>query len=153
MASVEDQVITKLNEIHQATYGNTVESLIFDGCKLLKMIPFGPGSSNETHEYRQPVLLTDELGFSTGSDAFEYNSPVPSDRKKAIVRAHDISLGSAMSLSDAKLSIIDKKHYKENAGEIVKTMRQSMSKLLEILCLYGQDEEGLAKIESVKIDL
>ena len=151
MAGIDEALITKLNEIHQEKYANSVERLLPDNTKLLKAIPFSKGGEGDGPEYRQPCLLSDELGFSTGEDAFEYNPPVPSNRKKAKIKGFDIALTSAMSISDAKLSVQDEKNYAENGGDIIKTMKLSFAKLLEILHMYGQDADGLAKIASVDV--
>ena len=145
--ALQDQDVTSLNEMHQATYADTIERTLPDGTKFQKYVPFEKGDDSETHEYKQTLMLKDELGFSMGEGAFSYNPPVPGDRKKAKIKANDLALTGAMSIGDAKQSLDDKKKYRNNAGSIVESMNASMRKILEMQLMYGR--MGLAEIKSV----
>lgn len=142
-----DKQVTDLNEMHQETYADLIERTLPDGTKFQKYIPFEKGDDSETHEYRQTLMLKDELGFSMGQGAFKYNPPIPGDRKKAKIKANDLALTAAMSIGDASQSVIDKKKYKNNAGSIIESMNSSMRKVLEMQFMYGK--MGLAEIKNI----
>jgi hypothetical protein len=143
-----------LSGLFKEVYGDSVQNLVPDAAKFIKIVPFVPEEKEIGNYYHQPVILSHEQGvtyaaFNAG--AFSLNDAIAMTMQDAQVSSCQILLRSAISYDAAARASKSKKAFQKATQLIVENMIESMSKRVEIANLYGQS--GLATIaSSVNVD-
>jgi hypothetical protein len=137
-------VLSSLNGNFKERYGE-LKNLIPDGVKVLNMIKFSQKDRNGNF-YHAPVILGQEHGVTFASsedDAFNLNPPISGQMKDVTIKGTPMVLRSALgyvtaqrALAGGETSFMDATKY------LISNMLRSMTKKLEITCLYGQSGWG-----------
>ena len=142
--------VTTLNGHLKEVYAENIKDLRPDGVKLLNRIDFIAADKVAGNYYHQPVILSNEHGFSYGGaegNAFALNAAIASVSKDAQVRGTELVLVSYLSIAAASRSQNSKAAFKSETKLLVENMMKSMAKRLEIGLLYGQ--VGIGLVDSV----
>ena len=128
-------------------YADNIQSLIPEGVRLLKAIPFASGDKETGDKYIQPVALTHEFGFSVGSGAFALRDSIAAVYAEAQVQGKNLLLRTSVSYDAMSSASNNKKAFMKWSEQIVGNMTSSFTKRLEILHFYGSS--SLAEVASV----
>lgn len=133
-----------LNGLFKETYADKMERLIPDGKKILERVKFISKEKQPGNAYHQPVVLAMEHGVTYADPtegAFALEVPVAGQIQDAVVKGYQLLLRSAMSYAQAARSAgPGERAFEEATKYLVGSMMDSVTKRLEIECLYGQDE-------------
>ena len=123
-------------------YADSLQSLVPEGVKLIKAVPFTAGDKELGDKYVQPLALTHEFGFSSGSGAFTLNSSVAATYAEAQVEGKNLLLRSAVSYDAMARASNSKKSFMKWSEQILGNMASSFNKRLEVLHFYGSTNIG-----------
>jgi hypothetical protein len=123
-------------------YADSLQSLIPDGVRLLKLVKFSSGEKELGDKYIQPLSLTHEFGFSVGSGAFSLNDAVAGVYEEAQVQGKNLLLRTQVSYDAMAKASNNKKAFMKWSEQIVGNMTESFTKRLEILAFYGSTSLG-----------
>jgi len=144
---------SSLNGLFKEVYEDKLLRLIPDGKKILQTIKFVGKDRQPGNAYHQPVVLAMEHGVTFADDtegAFALNPPVAGQIKDAVVKGYQLVLRSAMPYAQASRSMgPGERAFEEATKYLVGSMLDSIQKKLEIECLYGNKEYGLANAAAV----
>lgn len=118
-------------------YADELHTLVPDGVRLVKMIKFESGEKELGDKYIQPVALTHEFGFSTGTGAFTLNAAVAAVYAEAQVEGKNLLLRTQVSYDAMAKASTSKKAFMKWSEQILGNMTSSFTKRLEILHFYG----------------
>lgn len=138
-----------LSGLFKEVYGDEIMTLIPDAAKIIKIVPFVPRDKEIGNKYHQPVILSHEQGFTYAAydaGAFALNGYIALAMQDAQVSSSQILLQAAISYDAAARASSSKKAFQKATELIVENMVESMSKRVEISCLYGAS--GLATVAS-----
>jgi len=144
-------VPTTLNGLFKEIYADRVENLVPEAAKIVKMIPFVPRDKEIGNKYHQPVILSWEHGMTYAAfnaGAFALNSSVALDMQDAQVSSSQMLLRSQISYDAAARAANSKKAFVKATELLVENMMESMTKRVEIACLYGVSGIGEADSSS-----
>ena len=137
-----------LNGLFKEVYEDNLKRLIPDGKKVLSRVKFVSKDKQPGNAYHQPVVLAMEHGVTFADDtegAFALNPPVAGQIKDAVVKGFQLVLRSAMPYAQASRSMgPGERAFEEATKYLVGSMLDSIQKKLEIECIYGGKEYGLA---------
>src|SRR6478735_5005483 len=94
--------MTTLNGNFKEVYADDIVNLIPSSEELMSAIPFAAPSDRVGREFVQPVIVSQELGFSYGGtvgDAFALNDAIPGAVVDAKVSPYEFVLRSGLSVS------------------------------------------------------
>jgi hypothetical protein len=131
---------TTLNGFFKEVYGDDILNLVPESSKLVKIVPFVPSEKETGNKYHQPVILANEQGFTYAAydaGAFALNEQIALAMKDAQVSPSQILLRSAISYDAAARASKSSKAFAKTMTLVVENMLESMSKRVEISCLYG----------------
>jgi hypothetical protein len=147
MAQPAINQLSTLNGNFKIRYGE-LATLIPDGVKLLKLIPFSQ-KERLGASYNTVAVLAQEHGVTAGAadeDAFTLNAAIAGQTKEVSVKGTSFVLRSQLgyiaasrAASGSEAAFVDATKY------LVSNMLRSMSKKLEITVLYGQASWGKVK--------
>lgn len=141
--------LSTLNGIAKEVYADGVKTLIPDGTKVQKMVPFSTKEKIGNY-YHQPVLLSYEHGFtfaSSGAGAFSINDSVSSVMKDAQIQPSQILLKSQIDYETAARAAKGKNAFVDATSLMFESMQKSFRKRLEVQAIYGS--AGLATVASL----
>ncbi len=154
MAAKANTVDT-LNGLFKEVYADSLMSLVPEAARIQKDAPFVARDKREGNQYHQPVRLTRAHGWtlSTSGDAFPLNPAEPARTSDAVVQGSSfvlrevISYGAAAKLSTG--SGADRKRaFVSGTAYMVENMTETSAFILELQCLYGQQDLGLVESRS-----
>jgi hypothetical protein len=128
-------------------YADSLDTLIPEGVRLLKMVPFNAGDKELGDNYIQPVCLTHEHGFTVGSGAFTLNAAINATYAEAQVAGKNLLLRTSISYDAAAKASNSKKAFMKWSEQVVGNMTSSFTKRLEVLHFYGA--ASLGKVSAV----
>lgn len=128
-------------------YADSIQTLIPEGVRLVKMVKFESGEKELGDKYIQPVALTHEVGFSVGTGAFSLKAAIAAVYAEAQVEGKSMLLRTQVAYDAMAKASRDKKAFAKWSEPIVSNMTSSFTKRLEILHFYGGS--SLAKISAV----
>lgn len=128
-------------------YADSIQDLIPEGVRLLKMVRFESGEKETGDKYVQPLTLTHESGFSVGSGAFALNDSVAASYAEAQVEGKNLLLRTQVSYDAAAKASNSKKAFRKWGDQVIGNMTSSFKKRLEILHFYGGT--GLGQVSAV----
>lgn len=135
-----------LTGLFKEAYGDSVENLVPEVAKLVKMVPFIERDKEEGNYYHQPVILSMEHGITyaaPGAGAFSLNDPIAMNMGDAQIQGSQMLLRAALSYDAAAKASNNKKAFVKATELIVENMMESMTKRLEVALLYGASTGGL----------
>lgn len=144
--------LSTLNGLFKEVYADAIRDLVPSAVKLQKEIRFVAKAKELGNQYHQPVVLAQEHGFtfanpgSTG-DAFTLNSAVAGQIKDAVISANEIVLRSRLSYAAASRAAQGRNAFIDATEQVVRNMKTSMTKKLEVELFYGSS--GIGKVASV----
>lgn len=136
-----------LSGLFKEAYGDSVENLIPESGKVVKMIPFVQRDKETGNYYHQPVVVAGEQGvtYALVSDgAFSLNDSVAMTMADAQVDGNDLLLRSSLSYSAAAKASNSKKAFVKATELLVENMLESVTKRVEIAAIHGQSGIGVA---------
>lgn len=132
-------------------YADKEVNLIPEAAWLTKNIPFKKSEAGLGNLYHQPVVLTQEQGFTyagPSAGAFALNNPVASVMKDAQVQGAQLLLRSQIDYETLARAANTKGSFGEASKLLVKNMVDAISKRLELMFLYGRCATGIATLAS-----
>lgn len=135
-----------LDGLFKTVYGPSIENLIPEASKLMKLVPFASEDKIGDH-YEIPVILAYPHGVTyaaPAAGAFALNSPIAPKTKKAQVDAYQHLLRDSMDYETAaKASAGGEKAFRKATELSVELMMESITKRVELDLLYGQVGVGV----------
>lgn len=129
-----------LTGLFKEAYGDDVINLIPEEAKFIKKVPFVAREKETGNLYHQPVIVAQEHGFTYASPtdgAFALNAAVSMTMQDAQIQGSQMLLRSSLSYDAAARASNSKKAFVKATELLVENMIESMTKRLEIACLYG----------------
>lgn len=123
-------------------YADSLQNLIPEGVRLVKMVKFSAGEKEIGDKYIQPVALTHEFGFTVGSGAFSLNDAVAATYAEAQVEGKNLLLRTQVSYDAMAKASSSKKAFMKWSEQVLSNMTASFTKRLEILHFYGGTSLG-----------
>jgi hypothetical protein len=136
---------TSLNALHKEVLADSIERLMPKSRLLLDLAKFKEGESNGKY-FRQPVQLTHEHGFATGTGAFALGTTVAAVYDDAQVDSNMVVLRSSITYEAAQRMTTSKKAFLTGAETLYTAMMESLVHRAEVLGRYGRS--GLGVVES-----
>jgi hypothetical protein len=156
MAAIPNTV-TSLNGLFKTVYGDSVENLIPDGVTLLNMVPMIPAAQRLGKDFRFPVIVAQEHGFSYGGtqgEAFQLADPIAGQVREALVESYEFVLRTSISVGAVSRSINDKAAFERATKLVVANMVRSFAKRMEAIMFYGQKNIGeVSAVAGAVIDI
>jgi hypothetical protein len=143
-----------LNANYKIAYAGGIEDLVPKISKLGEMINFVPSELQNGKHYQQPVVVTQEAGFTASLDtqtAYTLNSAIGMEMQEAVVPGVDIVLSSVVGYNQAARALSGKNSFKSVMSLKFENMLQSTEKRAEILRFYGQTPIATAALQTVTI--
>ena len=128
---------TTINAWLKEIYADSLQTLIPEGVRLVKMVKFSAGEKELGDKYIQPVALTHEFGFTVGSGAFSLNAAVAATYAEAQVDGKNLLLRTQVSYDAMSRASTSKKAFMKWSEQVIGNMTASFTKRLEILHFYG----------------
>lgn len=141
MASANNTAST-INAWLKEIYADSIQSLIPEGVRLIKMVAFSAGDKEIGDKYHQPVTLTHEFGFSVGTGAFALNNSIAATYADAQVDSKSLLLRTTVSYDAMSRASTTKKAFAKWSTQVVGNMTSSFTKRLEVLHFYGGTNLG-----------
>ncbi len=141
-----------LNSLQKVAYASGIEDLIPPTGKLTKRISFVSAEMMNGKYYEQPVILTQESGFTYSLDtqtAYTLNDAIGMEMQSAQVPGADIVLDSAVGYNQAARASHSKTAFKSVMSTKFENMLKSSEKRLEIAMIHGQKYIGQAALQLV----
>ncbi len=130
-----------LNSLQKVAYASGIEDLIPPTGKISKRVPFVSSEMMNGKYYEQPVILTQEVGFTYSLDtqsAYDLNAAIGMEMQSAQVPGADIVLDSSIGYNQAARASHSKTAYKSVMSTKFENMMKSSEKRLEIAMIHGQ---------------
>lgn len=144
-------VTSGLSGNFKEVYSPEMLSLIPEGAKFVKKVPFVSREKQLGNKYHQPVVVSDEAGFTyalAGAGAFSLNNSVAMSTQDAQVDGSQIVLVGSIDYETAAKASNSTKAFAEATGLQTKNMLESYRRRLEMTCWYGQSPTGLGTTAS-----
>lgn len=141
----------QLSGLFKEAYADDVMNLVPEVAKVVKMIPFVPRDKETGNLYHQPVILSQEHGVSyagPSDGAFALEEAVAMTMQDAQIQGSQMLLRSAMSYDAAAKASNSKKAFVKATELVVENMLESVTKRLEISCIYGGSGLGTVPANS-----
>jgi len=135
----------ELSGLFKEAYASNIMNLVPEVAKVIKMVPFIERDKEEGNKYHQPVIVSNEHGFTyaaAAAGAFALNSSISLNMQDAQVEGSQILLRSALSYDAAAKASNSKKAFVKATELLVENMMESSAKRLEISCIYGRKGLG-----------
>lgn len=132
-------------------YADKEIRLVPDAAWLTKNIPFNKAEAGLGNLYHQPVVLTQEQGFTyagPSAGAFALNSPIAAVLKDAQVQGAQLLLRSQIDYESLARAANTKASFGEASRLLVENMMDAMAKRLELMFLYGRSPGGIGVLAS-----
>lgn len=143
-----------LNSLYKVAYAKGIEDLVPVSKKIEEYVPFVPSELMNGKQYEQPVVLSNEAGFTYSLDtqnAYDLNDSVGMFMDMAEVPGADVVLDSTIGYNQAARASHSATSFKSVMGVKLENMLKSAQKRLEISYLYGGDNIGSAAAQAITI--
>lgn len=143
-----------LNALYKIAYAKGIEDLIPVAKKIEEYVPFVPSELMNGESYNQPVVLSNEAGFTYSLDtqsAYDLNDSIGMYMDMAEVPGADLVLDSTIGYNQAARASHSATSFKSVLGVKLENMMKSSQKRLEIAYLYGKNNIGSAATQAVTI--
>jgi len=132
-----------LDGLYKDVYGDSLDSLVPDFSKLLKMVPFKEAKKTG-RDFVQAVKLTNENGFTYGAGIQTLSAAISSDVDDAKVRGNSLTLRTAFSYDAAANMSSGEKAFTDATKFKFQAMMEAASARIEAQMLYGNVGLGLS---------
>lgn len=132
-------------------YADKEIKLVPDAAWLTKNIPFNKSEAGLGNVYHQPVVLTQEQGFTyagASAGAFALQSPIAAVLKDAQVQGAQLLLRSQIDYESLARAANTKASFGEASRLLVENMMEAMAKRLELMFLYGRSPTGIGTVNA-----
>lgn len=132
-------------------YASQEVNLVPDAAWLTKNIPFKKSEAGLGNLYHQPVVLTQEQGFTyagPSAGAFALNTPIAAVMKDAQVQGAQLLLRSQIDYETLSRAANTKGSFGEASKLLVKNMVDAIAKRLELMFLYGRSAGGIGVLSA-----
>lgn len=143
-----------LNSLYKVAYPKGIIDLIPATGKIAEMVEFVPSELQNGKHYEQPVILTQEQGFTYSLDtqtAYDLNDSIGMAMQSAVVPGADIVLDSTVGYNQAARASHSSTAFKSVMSTKFENMLKSAEKRLEVGYLYGNKPIGSAAAQAVVI--
>lgn len=141
-----------LNSLQKVAYAKGIQDLVPDTGKISKRVSFVASEMMNGKYYEQPVILTQECGFTYSLDtqtAYTLNDAIGMEMQSAQVPGADIVLDSAVGYNQAARASHSATSFKSVMSTKFENMLKSAEKRLEIGFIHGQKYIGQAALQTV----
>ncbi len=146
--------LTTLDGLFKQVYGDDITNLIPENLHVIRNVSFdkkdGPGLA-----FNQPVIVQQEAGVTyaaAGAGAYALNSAISMQMANAQVTVPQITLRASIATDAIAQSFSEGKTAFKSATKLqMENVMESISKRVEIACLYGQSGIGIAD-DSTNVD-
>ena len=141
-----ENAVDTLNGWFKELYASEEQKLVPEAAWIVKNIPFNKSEAGLGNLYHQPVVLTQEQGFTyagPAAGAFALNSPVSAILKDAQVQGAQIMLRSQIDYESLARAANTKASFGDASKLLVENMLEAMSKRLELMFIYGRSPGGV----------
>lgn len=131
----------QLSGLFKEAYGDSIENLVPEVARLVKIVKFVQRDKELGNKYHQPVIVASEQGVTyaaADSGAFDLDDSVAMTMQDAQVQGSQMLLRSAISYDSAARASNSKKAFVKGTELLVENMMESATKRLEISMLHGQ---------------
>lgn len=142
-----ENAMDTLNGWFKELYADKEIRAVPEAAWIVKNIPFNKSESGLGNLYHQPVVLTQEHGFTyaaPASGAFALNAAIAAVMKDAQIQGAQMLLRSQIDYETLARAANTKASFGEASRLLVDNMMSAMSKRLEIMFLYGRSPGGVA---------
>lgn len=143
-----------LNSLYKVAYAKGIEDLVPVSKKIEEYVPFVPSELMNGKQYEQPVVLSNEAGFTYSLDtqnAYDLNDSIGMFMDMAEVPGADLVLDSTIGYNQAARASHSATSFKSVMSVKLENMLKSSQKRLEIAYLYGNDHIAQAASQQVVI--
>lgn len=147
-------VTGSLESLYKVAYAKGVIDAVPVESKLQDEIPFVSSDLQNGKHYEQPVILTQEQGFTYSLDtqsAYDLNDSIGMAMQSAVVPGADIVLSSTVGYNQAARASHSATSFKSVMGTKFENMIKSSKKRIDIAILYGNDHIAQAAAQAVVI--
>jgi hypothetical protein len=140
-----------LNGWFKELYASQEINLVPDAAWLTKNIPFKKSEAGLGNLYHQPVVLTQEQGFTyagPSAGAFALNAPIAAVMKDAQVQGAQLLLRSQIDYETLSRAANTKGSFGDASKLLVKNMVDAIAKRLELMFLYGRSAGGIGVLSA-----
>jgi hypothetical protein len=137
---------SSLNSLHKEIFADSVEKLMPKHRLILDLAKFSEAESIGS-KFRQPVQLSHEHGFATGTGAFALGTTVAATYQDAEIDSSMVILRSSITYEAANRMTSSKKAFVTGTETIYTAMMDSLVHRAEVLGRYGG--QGLGQVSSV----
>ena len=143
-----------LDSLYKIAYAKNEIDLIPVTKKVEEYVPFVPSELMNGKHYEQPLVLTNEAGFTYSLDtqsAYDLNDSIGMSMDSAEVPGADLILDSTIGYNQAARASHSATSFKTTMSAKLENMKKSAQKRLEIAYFYGSDNIGNAAQQDVVI--
>lgn len=143
-----------LASLYKIAYAKGVEDLIPFKDKFTQAYDFVPSELQNGKHYEQPVVLSEEAGFTYSLDtqtAYTLNDSIGMEMQSAQVPGCDIVLDSTVGYNQAVRASHSATAFKSVMSVKFENMLKSTNKRVSIAGFYGQNNIGVASIQATVI--
>lgn len=151
--------VSTLSGLFKEVYADNLETLVPKAARIQKDAPFVGRDKQEGNQYHQPVRLTRAHGWtlSTSGDAFAINQPEPARSQDAVIQGSSFVLREAISYAAAAKLMSGqgkdrKRAFVSGSSYMVENMTETAAFVLELQCLYGQNDLGVVSSATATLD-
>lgn len=137
---------SSLNDLHKEIFADSIEKLMPKSRLMLDLAKFSEAESIG-RKFRQPVQLTYEHGFATGTGAFALGTTVAANYQDAEIDSTMVILRSSLTYEAAQRMTSSKKAFALGTETIYSAMMDSLVHRAEVLARYGG--QGLGQVSAV----
>lgn len=141
-----------LASTYKIAYAKGIQDLIPFKDKFTEQYDFVPADLQNGKFYEQPVVLSEEAGFTYSLDtqtAYTLNDSVGMEMQSAQVPGCDIVLDATVGYNQAVRASHSATSFKSVMSVKFENMLKSTNKRVSIAGFYGQDKIGTAALQAV----
>lgn len=133
-------------------YASKLKDLFPQKLKIAKRLKFMGGDMMPGGEFKEPVILSQEQGFTIAgprSGAFALNPPISASSDFATLEPSQLMLRSAISKEVMERTKSSKNSFVRAVSAVTKSMTKTSWKIAEMLELYGRASTGIGTVSAV----
>lgn len=141
--------VSKLSGLYKEVYGSRINDLTPEQVRVMKLVDFSQAERIGNY-FHQPVIVSELAGFTASAaaqGAFSLLDPVSLQMADAQVQSSQVVGRASFDYETAERSATSAAAFEKSAGLIVRNLKKSFSKLMEVQMMYGGT--GLGTIGSI----
>ena len=145
-----ETTVAQLTGLYKEAYANGIVDLVPEAAYLLKKVPFAPPKQRMGNFFHQPVIVSDEQGFTYYDDSD--GAPTLNDSESMAMQDAQLSgfslVGQATVAYSAAAKADTPNAFKQVFNVQMANLVESIGKRIELGMLYGQSGIGLGDSSS-----